>query len=73
MMRVEFIGLSSHGGPKARKIVSASYATPLWACRPASLKSFADTGAKIAGSPILTGAGSAADTTATAYPTEELL
>jgi 3-hydroxyisobutyrate dehydrogenase len=73
MMRIGFIGLSSHGGPKARKIVAAGYATTLWARRPASLKSFAETGATVAGSPIFTGAASAADTTATAYPTGELL
>jgi 3-hydroxyisobutyrate dehydrogenase-like beta-hydroxyacid dehydrogenase len=72
-MRIGFIGLGSQGGPKAPKIVGAGYATTLWARRPASLESFADTGAMVACSPILTGAGSAADTTATAYPTEELL
>jgi len=72
-MRIGFIGLSSQGGSKARKIVAAGYATTLWARRPASLESFADTGATLACSPILTGAASATDTTATAYPTEELL
>ncbi len=73
MMRIGFIDLGSQGGSKARKVVAAGHATTLWARTPASLKSFADTGATVAGSPIPTGAGSAADTTATAYPTEELL
>ncbi|TDH57355.1 NAD(P)-dependent oxidoreductase [Mycobacterium eburneum] len=50
-MRVGFIGLGSQGGPMARRIVEAGYPTTLWARRPASLEPFADTAAKVAGSP----------------------
>lgn len=50
-MHVGFIGLGSQGGPMARRIVEAGYPTTLWARRPASLEPFADTTAKIAGSP----------------------
>jgi 3-hydroxyisobutyrate dehydrogenase len=50
-MRVGFIGLGSQGAPMARRIVDAGYPTTLWARRPASLEQFADTAAKIAGSP----------------------
>ncbi len=44
-MRVGFIGLGSQGGPMARRIVDAGYATTLWARRPESLEPFADTAA----------------------------
>jgi len=50
-MRVGFIGLGSQGGPMARRIIDAGFPTTLWARRPASLAPFADTSAKIAGSP----------------------
>ena len=50
-MRVGFIGLGSQGGPMARRIVEAGYETALWARRSASLEPFADTPAKVAGSP----------------------
>ncbi|BBZ12179.1 NAD(P)-dependent oxidoreductase [Mycobacterium branderi] len=50
-MHVGFIGLGSQGGPMARRIVEAGYPTTLWARRPASLEPFADTAAKMAGSP----------------------
>jgi 3-hydroxyisobutyrate dehydrogenase len=50
-MRVGFIGLGSQGAPMARRIVDAGYPTTLWARRPASLEPFADTAAKVAGSP----------------------
>jgi 3-hydroxyisobutyrate dehydrogenase-like beta-hydroxyacid dehydrogenase len=50
-MRVGFIGLGSQGGPMARRIVDAGYATTLWARRPASLEPYADTAAKVAASP----------------------
>lgn len=50
-MHVGFIGLGSQGAPMARRIVDAGYPTTLWARRPASLEPFADTAAKVAGSP----------------------
>ncbi|OJZ72205.1 6-phosphogluconate dehydrogenase [Mycobacterium paraffinicum] len=50
-MRVGFIGLGSQGGPMARRIVEGGYETTLWARRPATLEAFADTTAKVAGSP----------------------
>ncbi|WP_375482427.1 NAD(P)-dependent oxidoreductase [uncultured Mycobacterium sp.] len=50
-MHVGFIGLGSQGGPMARRIIDAGYPTTLWARRPASLEPFADTAAKVAGSP----------------------
>lgn len=50
-MRVGFIGLGSQGGPMARRIVEGGYPTTLWARRPATLEAFADTDAKVAGSP----------------------
>lgn len=50
-MHVGFIGLGSQGGPMARRIVEAGFPTTLWARRPASLEPYADTAAKIAGSP----------------------
>lgn len=50
-MHVGFIGLGSQGGPMARRIVGAGYPTTLWARRPASLEPFAETAAKVAGSP----------------------
>ena len=57
-MRVGFIGLGSQGGPMARAIVDGGYETTLWARRPASLEPYADTAAKIAGSPAELGAAS---------------
>lgn len=50
-MRVGFIGLGSQGAPMARRIVEGGYELTLWARRPASLEPFADTAAKVAGSP----------------------
>ncbi len=50
-MHVGFIGLGSQGGPMARRIIDAGYPMTLWARRPASLEPFADTPAKVAGSP----------------------
>lgn len=55
-MRVGFIGLGSQGGPMARRIVDAGHPTTLWARRPESLEPFADTAAKVAGSPAELGA-----------------
>jgi len=57
-MRVGFIGLGSQGGPMARAIVDAGFETTLWARRPASLEPYADTAAKVAGTPAELGAGS---------------
>lgn len=50
-MHVGFIGLGSQGGPMARRIVDAGYPMTLWARRPESLQPYADTAAKVAGSP----------------------
>jgi 3-hydroxyisobutyrate dehydrogenase len=50
-MRVGFIGLGSQGGPMAGRIIDAGFPTTLWARRPESLEPFADTAAKVAGSP----------------------
>ncbi|MCK0176594.1 MULTISPECIES: NAD(P)-dependent oxidoreductase [Mycobacteriaceae] len=50
-MRVGFIGLGSQGAPMARRIVEGGYELTLWARRPASVEPYADTAAKIAGSP----------------------
>ena len=50
-MHVGFIGLGSQGGPMAGRIVEAGFPTTLWARRAASLEPFADTPAKVAGSP----------------------
>jgi 3-hydroxyisobutyrate dehydrogenase len=50
-MEVGFIGLGSQGGPMAGRIVDAGFPTTLWARRPASLEPYADTAAKVAGSP----------------------
>ena len=50
-MRVGFIGLGSQGGPMARRIVEGGFEMTLWARRPASLEPYADTAAKVAGSP----------------------
>jgi 3-hydroxyisobutyrate dehydrogenase len=55
-MRVGFIGLGSQGGPMARAIVDSDYDTTLWARRPAALEPYADTTAKVAGSPAELGA-----------------
>ena len=50
-MRVGFIGLGGQGAPMARRIVEAGHPVTLWARRAASVEPFADTPAKIAGSP----------------------
>ncbi len=50
-MHVGFIGLGSQGGPMAGRIIEAGFPTTLWARRPGSLEQFADTAAKVAGSP----------------------
>lgn len=50
-MRVGFIGLGSQGGPMARRIIMGGYYTTLWARRPQTLAPFADTAARVAGSP----------------------
>ena len=50
-MRVGFIGLGSQGGPMARRIVDGGFPMTLWARRPASVEPFADTPARVAGSP----------------------
>ncbi|WP_193047032.1 NAD(P)-dependent oxidoreductase [Mycolicibacterium baixiangningiae] len=50
-MRVGFIGLGSQGAPMARRIAEGGHELTLWARRPASVEPFADTGAKVAGSP----------------------
>jgi 3-hydroxyisobutyrate dehydrogenase len=57
-MRVGFIGLGSQGGPMARAIVDAGFDTTLWARRPTSLEPYADTAAKVVGSPAELGAAS---------------
>jgi 3-hydroxyisobutyrate dehydrogenase len=51
VIHVGFIGLGSQGGPMAARIIEAGFPTTLWARRPASLEPFADTAAKVAGSP----------------------
>lgn len=48
---VGFIGLGSQGGPMARRIVAAGFATVLWARRAEALELFADTAAQVAASP----------------------
>src|SRR5246127_5389782 len=50
-MHVGFIGLGSQGAPMAGRIIEAGFPTTLWARRPASLEPYADTAAKVAGSP----------------------
>ena len=50
-IRVGFIGLGSQGAPMARRIIEAGYPVTLWARRAATLEPFADTAAKVAGSP----------------------
>ncbi len=57
-MRVGFIGLGSQGGPMARRIVEGGFDLTLWARRAASLEPYADTAAKVAGSPAELGAAS---------------
>ncbi len=51
MTRVGFIGLGSQGAPMARRIVEGGYELVLWGRRPESVAPFADTAAKVAGSP----------------------
>jgi 3-hydroxyisobutyrate dehydrogenase len=50
-MRVGFIGLGSQGAPMARRIVEAGHPLTIWARRPESLESFADTAATVARTP----------------------
>ena len=57
LMRVGFIGLGSQGGPMARRIIGAGYPVTLWARRPGTLEPFADTSAKVSGSPAELGPG----------------
>jgi 3-hydroxyisobutyrate dehydrogenase-like beta-hydroxyacid dehydrogenase len=54
-VRVGFIGLGSQGGPMARRILEAGFATTLWARREATLEPFAGTTAGIAASPAVLG------------------
>lgn len=54
--RVGFIGLGSQGAPMARRIVDAGFPTTLWARRAATLEPFADTPARLAGTPAELGA-----------------
>jgi 3-hydroxyisobutyrate dehydrogenase len=49
-MKCGFIGLGSQGAPIARRMVGAGFDVTLWARRPVSLASFADTKAKTAAS-----------------------
>jgi 3-hydroxyisobutyrate dehydrogenase len=49
-LRVGFVGLGDQGGPMARRIVDAGFATTVWARRPASLEPFASTPATTAAS-----------------------
>lgn len=57
-MRVGFIGLGSQGGPMAGRIIDAGFPTTLWARRPATVETFADTTAVIADSPATLAAAS---------------
>lgn len=57
-MRVGFIGLGSQGAPMARRIVEAGFETTLWARRAEALAPFADTAARVAGSPAEVAAAS---------------
>ncbi|GAB92342.1 NAD(P)-dependent oxidoreductase [Gordonia rhizosphera] len=50
-LRVGFIGLGSQGGPMARRIIAAGHRVTLWARRPQTLESFAETAASVAESP----------------------
>jgi 3-hydroxyisobutyrate dehydrogenase len=45
-----FVGLGSQGAPMARRMIDAGFDVTLWARRPESLASFADTNAKTAAS-----------------------
>jgi 3-hydroxyisobutyrate dehydrogenase len=58
MTRVGFIGLGSQGGPMARRIVEDGYPLTIWARRPQSVESFADTAASVAVTPADLGAAS---------------
>jgi 3-hydroxyisobutyrate dehydrogenase len=49
-LTVGFIGLGNQGSPIARRIVNAGFPLTIWARRPASLESFADTPAVVAAS-----------------------
>jgi 3-hydroxyisobutyrate dehydrogenase len=57
-MRVGFIGLGSQGAPMARRITEGGYELTLWARRPSSVEPYADTAAKVAGTPAELGAAS---------------
>ena len=50
-MRVGFIGLGSQGAPMARRIVEAGHPLTIWARRPETVESFADTAATVARTP----------------------
>ena len=50
-MRVGFIGLGSQGAPMARRIVDAGHPLTIWARRPETVESFADTAATVARTP----------------------
>jgi 3-hydroxyisobutyrate dehydrogenase len=50
MTRLGFIGLGSQGAPMARRMIEAGYPVVLWARRPESLASFADTSFETASS-----------------------
>ena len=50
-MRVGFIGLGSQGTPMARRIVEAGHPLTIWARRPETVESFADTAATVARTP----------------------
>jgi 3-hydroxyisobutyrate dehydrogenase len=57
-LRVGFVGIGDQGGPMARRIVDAGFATTVWARRPASVEPFASTPATIAASPVELGRAS---------------
>lgn len=58
-MKCGFIGLGSQGAPMARRMIEAGFNVTLWARRPDTLASFADTNVKIAASIADLGAGAA--------------
>ncbi|GAB89658.1 NAD(P)-dependent oxidoreductase [Gordonia rhizosphera] len=55
-MHTGFIGLGSQGGPMAHRIIESGRDVALWARREASLLPFAETAAKVVGSPAEMGA-----------------
>lgn len=58
MTRVGFIGLGSQGRPMARRVVESGFPLTLWARRPESLESFANTDTSVVASPAQLGAAS---------------